>query len=81
MYSIDIDSPGKRVATAGSDTKVKVWNLVPLLSARAEEDEAQFPKLLATLTDHCAPVNTVRQVHSLLTSATILNCISVARCN
>ena len=60
IFSIDVDSVGKKVATAGSDAKVKVWSLRPLLSAAAEEDENRHPQLLATLTEHCAPVNTVR---------------------
>ena len=60
IFSIDVDSVGKKVATAGSDAKVKVWTLRPLLSAAAEEDENTHPQLLATLTEHCAPVNTVR---------------------
>ena len=60
IFSIDVDSVGKKVATAGSDAKVKVWSLRPLLSAAAEQDENRHPQLLATLTEHCAPVNTVR---------------------
>lgn len=62
LYSIDVDSQGKRIATAGSDAKVKVWSVLPLLSLAAEHDEAQHPRLLATISEHSAPVNTVRCV-------------------
>jgi protein HIRA/HIR1 len=59
IYSIDVHPGGTRFATAGSDHKVKLWSLLPLLDARFDAD-AEGTRLLATLTDHHAPVNVVR---------------------
>ena len=59
IFCIDAHPKGGKVVTAGSDTKVKVWNLLPVLDVRAELNE-ECPKLLATLNEHCAPVNVAR---------------------
>ncbi|KAK9842260.1 hypothetical protein WJX81_003301 [Elliptochloris bilobata] len=62
VYSIDVHPGGTRFATAGSDHKVKVWSLLPLLDARLDGD-IDCARLLATLSDHHAPVNAVRFSH------------------
>ena len=62
IYSIDVHQGGTRFATAGFDHKVKVWNLLPLLDARLDA-AADCARLLATLSDHLAPVNVVRFSH------------------
>ncbi len=59
IWSIDIDHEGKRVVTAGSDHKIKVWAAGPILSANAEANAAQ-PRLLATISDHITAVNVAR---------------------
>ena len=63
MFSVDVHPTGTRFATAGSDHKVKVWNLLPLLDVKQELDPAA-PKLLATLADHFGPVNVARFSHN-----------------
>jgi chromatin assembly factor 1 subunit B len=48
------------MATAGSDGKVRIWTLMPVLDHRSELDD-KIPKKLATLTDHTDnDVNVVR---------------------
>jgi len=59
LFGLDISSDGTRFATAGGDNKVKIWALRPVLHADAEAD-ASLPRVLATLEDHYAPVNTCR---------------------
>lgn len=59
IFSIDVHPGGTRFATAGADHKVKVWSLLPLLDARLDA-AADCARLLATLSDHLAPVNVVR---------------------
>ena len=54
---------GTRFATAGSDHKVKVWNLLPVLDVK-HELSGDTPKLLATLADHFGPVNVARFSHN-----------------
>ncbi len=54
---------GTRFATAGSDHKVKVWNLLPVLDVE-QELSSDTPKLLATLADHFGPVNVARFSHN-----------------
>jgi len=59
IFSIDADSTGTRLVTGGSDSKVKVWSMGPLLDAQAEAKEGAS-RLLATLDQHASPVNVVR---------------------
>ncbi len=59
VFSVHVQPGGARFATAGSDHRAKVWNLVPALDARAEQ-RAGVPRLLASLADHNGPVNVVR---------------------
>lgn len=59
ILSIDVQSCGDRVATAGLDYKVKIWNLIPVLNSTAEVDPS-VPRLLSTLGDHFGPVNVAR---------------------
>ena len=63
VYSVDVHPDGSRFATAGGDSKVRVWNLAPVVSAAAEAD-AYVPKLLATLANHAGGVTVVRFSHS-----------------
>lgn len=56
---MDVHPHGTRVATAGSDHKVKIWNMLPVTDVQ-QELSAVMPKLLATLADHYAPVNVAR---------------------
>ena len=62
IYSIACHPSGQRFATCGSDNKIKIWSLKPLLSAR-ESDLESAPRQLATLTDSISPVNVVRFSH------------------
>lgn len=59
IFSVHVHPDGGRFATGGIDNKVKVWNMAAAVDARQEEN-ANVPKLLATLADHAAPVNVVR---------------------
>lgn len=59
IFSVDVHPGGDKVATCGSDNKVFIWNMQPILSHQAEVDPS-VPKLLATLSDHYGPVNVVR---------------------
>ena len=59
IYGLDIHPDGSRLATAGGDRKVKVWNMAPVRDAAMEADES-VPKLLATLVIHVGAVNCVR---------------------
>ncbi|KAI9144246.1 WD40-repeat-containing domain protein [Paraphysoderma sedebokerense] len=59
IYSIDFHPDGKRVATAGIDTRIKLWNIAPLLDSDAERDP-NIPKCLAELFGHQGSVLCVR---------------------
>ena len=59
IFSIDTDRAGTRLVSGGSDSKVKVWSMGPLLDAKLEAKEGES-KLLATLDQHASPVNVVR---------------------
>ncbi|KAJ7568686.1 hypothetical protein O6H91_01G044100 [Diphasiastrum complanatum] len=63
IFSLDIQSSGLRLATAGGDHKVRIWNMKPL-SARESDVDFTSPKLLATLRDHFGSVNCVRWAKS-----------------
>lgn len=58
LYSLDIHPNGSRLATSGSDHKVKIWSLAAALNVRTEASKSS--KLLATLADHGGPVNVIR---------------------
>ena len=58
LYSLDIHPNGSRLATSGSDHKVKIWSLAAALNVRTEANKSS--KLLATLADHSGPVNVIR---------------------
>lgn len=62
LYSLDIHPNGSRLATSGSDHKVKIWSLTAALNVKAEVTKGS--KLLATLADHGGPVNVIRFSHS-----------------
>ncbi|GAX73667.1 hypothetical protein CEUSTIGMA_g1118.t1 [Chlamydomonas eustigma] len=59
IFSIDVDSTGKRLVTGGQDSKVRIWNTEAILHEEKELDEAT-PKLLATISVHSGAVNIVR---------------------
>lgn len=59
ISSIDVHIDGTRFLTSGADNKAKVWNLLPVLDAKQEEDRS-IHRLLATLTDHFGSVNVAR---------------------
>lgn len=54
---MDVQCSALRFATAGGESKVKVWSLHAALDAQQENSGT---RLLATLTEHTAPVNIVR---------------------
>ena len=58
IFAVDVHPSGTRFATGGSDARVRVWSLVPVLDARAEA--AGAPRALATLTDGVGAVNALR---------------------
>ena len=63
LFCVDVCPDGARFATGGADNKVKVWALPPVLRAEAESGAAApggTPLLLATLPEHCGPVNALR---------------------
>ncbi|PRW57352.1 uroporphyrinogen decarboxylase [Chlorella sorokiniana] len=57
VYTVHVQSSGRRFATGGADALVKVWSLAPVLDAQKER---AGPLVLATLSDHTSTVNTVR---------------------
>ncbi|KAB7493996.1 Protein HIRA [Armadillidium nasatum] len=63
IFSVDIHPDGSRFATGGqgqdSSGRVVIWNLQPVVSEKAEEDE-KIPKLLCQLDQHLGCVNSVR---------------------
>ncbi|KAJ7559671.1 hypothetical protein O6H91_04G095700 [Diphasiastrum complanatum] len=63
IFSLDIQSSGLRLATAGGDHKVRIWNMKPL-SAKEPDVDFTSSKLLATLRDHFGSVNCVRWARS-----------------
>ena len=63
LYSLDIHPNGSRLATSGSDHKVKIWRLAAVLNVKAEAS-SKTSRLLATLADHGGPVNVIRFSHS-----------------
>ena len=59
IFSVDCHPDGTRMATAGGDQKVKLWNLKALKNREVEADP-NVPRVLATLSDHFNTVNCVR---------------------
>lgn len=59
IHSVDIDSAGERLVTAGGDKKVRVWALRCVLHEQSELDPAS-PKVLATLSEHYGTVHAAR---------------------
>lgn len=57
IYSIDFQPSGGRLATAGGDCTVKLWNTEYLLS---DQSQSMSDSLLATLSTHSKSVNVVR---------------------
>jgi protein HIRA/HIR1 len=57
IYSIDFQPNGGRLATAGGDCTVKLWNTEYLLS---DQSQSMSDSLLATLSTHSRNVNVVR---------------------
>lgn len=63
LFSVDVCPDAARFATGGADNKVKIWALAPVLRSEAESASAApggAPLLLATLPEHCGPVNALR---------------------
>ena len=59
IFSVDCHPDGTRMATAGGDQKVKVWNLASIKD-RSVEGDPNVPQILATLSEHFNTVNCVR---------------------
>ncbi|XP_067639954.1 protein HIRA homolog isoform X2 [Eurosta solidaginis] len=62
IFSIDVHQECLKFATGGQGLdsgRVVIWNLVPVLSEKVEQDES-VPKLLCQLDNHLACVNCVR---------------------
>lgn len=60
INSLDVSGDGVRLATAGSNGKVRIWTMQAVRDHHAEQDKS-LPKKLATLTDHTASdINSVR---------------------
>ncbi|TPX56353.1 hypothetical protein PhCBS80983_g04591 [Powellomyces hirtus] len=59
IYSLAVHPLGKRLATGGQDSKVKLWNTAPVYEETLERDP-DTPKLLATLAAHSGSVLCVR---------------------
>ena len=58
IFSLDVSPDGSRLATAGLDQKIKIWNTQPLLEEHMEEDE-NCKKLLSTLGSHNGQSNPI----------------------
>lgn len=63
VYSLDFQPNSYRLATAGGDSCVKIWDTNLLLNksqAKISDESLQSDSLLATLTTHTKSVNIVR---------------------
>ncbi|KAK3283894.1 hypothetical protein CYMTET_8428, partial [Cymbomonas tetramitiformis] len=61
IYCIDVHVDSSRLATAGADGKVKIWNMQPIMNPpTAGETKDEEPKVLQTLCDHVGHVIVVR---------------------
>ncbi|KAH8304640.1 hypothetical protein KR018_005858, partial [Drosophila ironensis] len=66
IFSVDIHPDCTKFATGGQGTDcglVVIWNLLPLINAKAERD-AKVPKRLCQMDQHLACVNCVRWSHN-----------------
>ncbi|KDN43186.1 WD40 repeat-like protein [Tilletiaria anomala UBC 951] len=63
IFSVHVHPDGTRLATAGLDMKIKIWNTEPILNPDWEEDRKKH-KLLATLARHTGSVLVVRWSNS-----------------
>ena len=70
IYSIDVHPDGTRFATGGGDNHARIWAVAPVQDQRAQDDEANHPRLLAIATRHDAAVNVVRWSHDGVNLAT-----------
>lgn len=62
IFSIDVHQECLKFATGGQGVdsgRVVIWNLLPVLSEKAEMDES-VPKMLCQMDNHLACVNCVR---------------------
>ncbi|CEH15918.1 Histone transcription regulator HIRA, WD repeat superfamily [Ceraceosorus bombacis] len=59
IFSIHVHPDGSRIATAGLDSKIKVWATAPILDPKVESDSAAS-RLLCTLARHSGSVLVVR---------------------
>ncbi|XP_002732568.2 protein HIRA [Saccoglossus kowalevskii] len=62
IFSIDIHPDGSRFVTGGQGDdsgKVAIWNIAPVKNEKVEKDE-NVPKLLCSMDNHLACVNSVR---------------------
>ncbi|KAG2438957.1 hypothetical protein HYH02_010749 [Chlamydomonas schloesseri] len=59
IMGVDLDPSGVRMATCGSDNRIRIWAMRPVLSEVAEQDPA-VPKQLAVLCDALTPINAIR---------------------
>lgn len=62
ISGLDVSPNGRRLATCGSAPQIVIWNMLPILDERAEQD-ASVPKILATIQDSSGSVLTVRFSH------------------
>ncbi|PWY99154.1 WD40 repeat-like protein [Testicularia cyperi] len=63
IFSVAVHPDGSRLATAGLDTKIRIWATDAILDAKAEQDD-QSHKLLSTLARHTGSVLVVRWANS-----------------
>lgn len=58
IYTLSVHPDGSRVATGSLDTKIRIWNTVPITDELREND-ASCHRCLATLTSHSGTVSCV----------------------
>ncbi|KAJ1965153.1 HIR complex subunit [Dipsacomyces acuminosporus] len=61
IFSLDFHPDGTRLATAGMDNKIRIWNTHAITQHQQEQDkQKETPRLLSTLTSHSGAVMCVR---------------------